>query len=404
MAAKLDAEKREEDPLKGEDRRATGDWGGLRSSLNERGLTPFVSYTTGFWSNLTGGLDTGVRYLGFADWGLDADLETLADWRGGGFHINWQSYHGGQPSERLVGSYSLGNVSGLEAQECIRFFEIFLEQRAFGDRLRAKIGQLTLDQDFMISEHAQLFRNAVFGDYVTGASTADVAVYPVAAPGFYLEAEPWPDWQIRAGVYTGDPGNDGQDNYGFDRSFSNRRGATIFGEIVTKRPPFGLQGSYAVGVGGQTGHLQNFEDGGESDGAQVFYASIDQTLYDAQRVSGEAHFELGAFLRVSVPVQSDRAVIDWQINCGLELRQAVPGRPADSTGLGFAYFNFGREYLRSVQSGGVRVENSEALLELTYRTAVTRWLWLQPDLQYFIHPHLGRRDAVAFGWSAVVEL
>ena len=53
MAAELDAEKREEDPLKGEDRRATGDWGGLRSSLNERGLTPFASYTTGFWSNLT---------------------------------------------------------------------------------------------------------------------------------------------------------------------------------------------------------------------------------------------------------------------------------------------------------------------------------------------------------------
>jgi len=382
----------------------SGDWGGLRTRLLERGLVPFASYTTGFWSNLRGGLDPGVRYEGFADWGLDADLETLIGWRGGGFHIDWQSYHGGQPSERLVGPFFLNTVSGLEAEESIRFYEIFLEQRAFGDRLRAKAGQLALDEDFMISEHAQLFRNAIFGEFVTSAISATVAVYPLAAPGVYVEVEPVSGWWMRMGAATGDPGDDERDNYGFDWSFSSSGGATIFSEIVTHQRPFGLSGSFTAGVATQTGDINNFENGDESDGVNIFYAMIDQTVYEASSGSDERGFELGVFLRGAVPAQSDRTALDWQINGGLELRQPIPGRQEDSLGLGFAYIDFAQDYLRSVRASGLRAKSPELLFELTYRAQVTGWLSLQPDLQYFVDPHIGRRDALAVGLSAVIEL
>ena len=36
----------------------TGDWAGLRTRLEERGIEPWAEYTTGFWSNLDGGFDT----------------------------------------------------------------------------------------------------------------------------------------------------------------------------------------------------------------------------------------------------------------------------------------------------------------------------------------------------------
>ena len=116
----------------------TGDWGGVRARLAERGIEPWAEYTSGFWANLDGGFDTGVRYEGFADWGVDVDLGTLsnsASWADTSFHINWISYHGGQPSEDLVGAFSINFVSGLEAEDSVRFYQVFLEHEFFDGTL-----------------------------------------------------------------------------------------------------------------------------------------------------------------------------------------------------------------------------------------------------------------------------
>ena len=92
------------------------------------------------------------------------------------------------------------------------------------------------------------------------------------------------------------------------------------------------------------------------------------------------------------------------MNGGIELIGAVPGRPIDAIALGFAYLDFGRDYLRSVREDGTRVTSRELALELTYRAELTPWLWVQPDLQYFLDPHLGRRDAFVLGFLAGIEL
>ncbi len=50
----------------------SGEWGGARQRLADRGLDPFARYVAGVWSNLRGGFATGARYEGFAYWGVDA--------------------------------------------------------------------------------------------------------------------------------------------------------------------------------------------------------------------------------------------------------------------------------------------------------------------------------------------
>ena len=60
----------------------TGSWGDERSRLAERGIEPWARYVSGFWSSVDGGIETGTRYEGFDQWGLDLDLERLAGWRG----------------------------------------------------------------------------------------------------------------------------------------------------------------------------------------------------------------------------------------------------------------------------------------------------------------------------------
>jgi porin len=106
----------------------TGDWGGRRTTLTDHGVVLGARYTAGFWSNVRGGFQTGTRYEGFAQWWLEANLDELLGWKGGSFDINWYSYHGGQPSEDLVGPFPTQTVSGWETSVSVRFYEIFLRR------------------------------------------------------------------------------------------------------------------------------------------------------------------------------------------------------------------------------------------------------------------------------------
>ena len=166
--------------------RLSGAWGDVRSRLAERGIELHASYTTGFWSNLDGGIETGTRYEGFADWGADVDLDRAAGWRGGSFHINWISYHGGRPSEDLIGQFSAQNVSGWEAEDSVRFYDIYLQQDLFDGKLLLKAGQMAVDDHFFVSRYAAPFLNAAFGDFTSNATALSAPVYPLTAPGLYL--------------------------------------------------------------------------------------------------------------------------------------------------------------------------------------------------------------------------
>jgi carbohydrate-selective porin OprB len=67
----------------------TGDWNGIRPLLEADGFRPYLTYTGTLWSNLAGGLHTGVRVNGYLDFGLEIDLAKLGTWDGLGFHADF---------------------------------------------------------------------------------------------------------------------------------------------------------------------------------------------------------------------------------------------------------------------------------------------------------------------------
>jgi porin len=377
----------------------TGDWAGLRETLAKRGIAPGARYTGGFWSNLRGGFQTGTRYEGFAQWWVEADLDELLGWKGGSLDINWYSYHGGQPSLDLVGPFSTQTVSGWEAAESVRFYEIFLQQ-AWGDgRFVFKAGQLAADMDFFVSENADALLNGTFGFLGLGRGTEIAPFYPLAAPGAYLRARSADArWEGQLGVYTADSGVDDSDNFGFDWSFDN--GAFFIGELRTRRRPFGRPGSYALGAIGTTAELDDFASGGTASGGYGLFASIDQLLIEQT----PAHPGLGVFVRSYGGPQEERGLTHWYVDFGLKLTRPFRSRAQDVLSLGFAHLRFSDDYVASLRANGEDVSKRESVFELTYRFQVTGWLTLQPDVQFFFDPHLSRRDATVIGLRAVIEL
>src|SRR6202041_2952921 len=60
--------------------------------------------------------------------------------------------------------YSLQTASGIEGDRATRLWELWYQQKFLDqDRLDVKIGQQSLDQEFMTSQNANLFVNTMFG-------------------------------------------------------------------------------------------------------------------------------------------------------------------------------------------------------------------------------------------------
>ena len=373
----------------------TGDWGGVRTTLSDAGYGFFAQYLTGGFANTLGGRETGVRYTGFAQLGMNADLTRVAGWQDARFQIRWLSYHGGTPSSDLVGQFSAQNVSGTEADDSfVRFYTIYIEQLLFDGMLAIKGGQLAADDDFMVCRVCGIFVNATLGDTTSLADGLSVPIYPLAAPGLYAELHPTPSWIVRAGVYTGDTGEDESSNFGFDWGFDHEQGVVLAGEVGVRTRFFDRDGSVLAGVIGSTGRTADDE---RRRGLYGLYAIVDQDLLRDDR----GRPVLAAFTRVGSGPQKNRALQRWFVDVGLIKYGVFAGQ--DSVGLALGYSRFSSDYVRDQRNAGQNVTRRQALIELTYQVQLTGWLSLQPDLQYFVGPHFSRDDALAVGLQAVID-
>ena len=113
----------------------SGDWGGLRSTLERNGVTFAFNYTNDFLANVRGGIGRGAIGLGAFQPALDLDLGKLAGWDGGHFHTHALITHGPFFSPTYLGNFL--TVSNLEAGPVARLYSFWYEQsRATGPASR----------------------------------------------------------------------------------------------------------------------------------------------------------------------------------------------------------------------------------------------------------------------------
>jgi len=80
-----------------------GDWGGLRSWLNDRGIDLGFGYLSESAWNIAGGKARGGTYAGQENLSLDVDWEKLAKLNGFSTHLDFVSRQGQNVSTEFVG-------------------------------------------------------------------------------------------------------------------------------------------------------------------------------------------------------------------------------------------------------------------------------------------------------------
>jgi porin len=383
----------------------SGDWGGARTWLSDRGVTFNLTETDEGFGNVSGGLRRGAIFEGLTKMGVGLDLDKLIGWQGGTLTASAYQIHGRGLSANYVGN--LLTVSNIEAESGTRLGDLYFEQSLFSDKVNLRIGQFAADEEFLTSDVAGVFLNSTFGwPGIFGTDLPNGGpAYPFSTPGARLRVNPTDKASVQAAIFSGNPlGNDGNPggiHFPIDGVFAIVEAS--YSTMPGKNDP-GLGGNFKVG--GWYNSLRfddlHLDNTGQSlasptssgvpathTGNYGIYASVDHQLY---RMPGSEDRGLSGFARIAMAPQQDRNTLYVYTDAGLTWKGTFPGRDDDTVGLAFAWANVSHA-LRSLDMDtnfytGVDapIQSAEMVLELTYQAPITPWLTVQPDFQYVIHP------------------
>ncbi len=373
--------------------RLTGDWGGLRSQLEDSGLSFSLNYNVYYGNNMHGGQGTGQRGSGSYDFIIDVDLEKMGLIPGGRLFAFAQGWQGDDRNiNGLTGA--LGDpIDDADGTKVIYVDQLWYEQKFLDEKLALRFGRL--DQQTIIDRNA--YAQGEDCQFFNAFLDNNNAIIPLAiGTGATLFIKPT-DW---LGFVVGAADGDAQIfRTGLDTAFHD--GADFFGYFQTdlhltfhsSQGP--LRGTYRFGFVYDPGVLTEVRT--DSNGKETqhqdtgdwgVYLSFDQQLYRESRKDDQG---LGIFARLGHR-DGDYNRINEYWSGGLQYKGLVTNRPKDVVGFGYYSVHSSAHYRRNVDSMFLR-ENG---FELYYRIQVTPWLTITPDVQYIARPGGDRATDDAF--------
>ena len=179
--------------------------GGLRPALDKYGVQLTILENVETFGNLSGGVKQGFETDGLTTVTLQMDTGKAFGLKGGTLNVSGLQYWGGNlTADNLL---VLQTLSDIEAPVGVRLWELWYQQK-FGDKFDIKIGEQSLDEEFIISPSANsLFINGVSGFPALPAADlpAGGPAYPLAGLGVRGRAQLTDSVTMLGGVFNGSP-------------------------------------------------------------------------------------------------------------------------------------------------------------------------------------------------------
>lgn len=358
--------------------RASGDWGGFRTDLENGGLTIASSLTFDWSSVLSGGARRTAYSRRFLSINGTVDFEKLAGLKGLTAFIDFQHYGGevGNP----VGD-AQGTNAYITPRHLDQIAELWVQAKFFDDKLRVKLGKIDANVDFAWIPVAAGFvnYNGSWSPNFIGQPT-----YPDPAVGGQIFFEPCSNFYAGFGIFDGAT----QDGLrtgprGPATFFSDSKSDSWYfiGEAGIKWAELGALkgGRLAAGGWGHTGNFAAF-DGSTKDGSEGFYALVEQQL-TTREGSEDPTRGLFAFARYTY-ADKNIALINNHVSAGLVLKGTFKDREADEAGLMWSFADLSS---KSTASG------DEHNVEAYYKLQLFKHTALSPSIQYINNPS-GNKD------------
>ncbi len=363
----------------------TGDWGGLRQKMMDKGLRANVSLTQILQGNIDGGVSRRSWYMGLLRYELDLDTGAAGLWPGGLFHVRGETQYGKNDlfdSGALlpVNSAALYPVPDQETRLSEAYYTQFV-----APWLGFIAGKMSPRENnvFARDETTQFMNMAFFCDPVIGTTVP----LDFLGAGVILAPAKW--FTLTTLVLD----SEGTANVsGFDTVFD--RGTSVFQTAEVAIRPFGQQGHQRVGWSwSDKSQIQLSQDVrliirqlvlkklGLGPGPTLkrqgsdwsFLYDFDQYLYTKPGTKNQG---VGLFGRFGY---SDGTVnpVGQFYSLGIGGKGMIPGRDSDTFGIGYYYLAVSHEMGPILR----KLVADEKGVELYYNIEVTPWLHITPDLQ-----------------------
>lgn len=329
-----------------------------------------LRYTTEIIANVSGGTARGAGWLGRLDLHYDSG-DTLFGIDGAEAYLNLFLLHGPSFSDRYAGDVQ--TVTNIDAPSAIRPFEAWVQMPLAGD-IRAKAGLIDLNAEFDQQTVGTPFLNSSFGigPDISQSGRTGPSIFPVTSPALVIATETG-KYHLRLGIFDAEPGYPDHPHR-FQPGPLGRDGALLIAEAGVS---LGANARMQIGGWRYTDRFGRLDGLGEARSGGV-YGQIEGRLAGAGK--GRA---LRGWLRAGVATAKVDP-IDLYVGGG-----ATYGEDGELFGLAIARARlgaFGRH-------AGIGDRNAETTIEATVLRRVTRFMAVQPDVQYVIHP----------SWQALVR-
>jgi porin len=393
----------------------------LQGASAEEGsaFKPSLVYEGAAFSSLGGGARSGSTYSSNLNVQLQVDAARALGWPDTLIYVDGLWLAGGNPGSFVGDAQGVSSISG---PATARIYEAWVQKNSPHNRASLLVGLYDLNTEFYRLQSAALFFNASFGigPEFAQSGVAGPSIFPNTSVGARFAVKPAEGTVLRLAVLGGQPVNRRD---GSRRAFASGDGALVVAEAAfldrareSTRPATGrlrlgrdaMLGEYerklAVGAWHYTARFDDLPDVGSSGqplerhGSSGIYAMGDRVLWkggDSARVRGFVQSGLG-----------DRRVnrIGAYFGAGVTGAGFAGGRPDDEAGIAVACARNGSHYMAAQADLMPGLARTETTLEATYLAQLTKWLALQPDLQYVIHPDTSRAIPNAWALQLRVEI
>jgi porin len=357
------------------DANLAGGWWGERQRLNETGIAVGATLTLEGFSNLQGGIDT-AHLVGASTFDLNLALDTdkLFHWHGGEFYVDIEDHAFRNPSTALVGDIQIFDKDS--ASPYLQVFELWYQQKLFDDKIRIKIGKVDANTEFSVIDNGLPFINS------STQVSPTIFLFPTTPdpmPSVNVFFTPNENYFASVGAYYANR----SDRFGELVDDTAKVQPTAFGTFLIGEtglkwraaPIFEQAGNLKVGAWGHTGTFTRL-DGTQQEGTYGYYAIFNQTIW---QMKGEPDNGRGVrtFLEYG-GTENDINPIDRHIGGGISWTGPIDVRPNDIIG-------FGPQYAHITPQAGL-AHPYELALETFYQWQLFPWAFVQPDLQYIVHP------------------
>jgi porin len=367
-----------------------GDWGGLRTKLEDSGVTPRLIMVTDLAGNVSGGVSKGVTAPTSVELSLTADLDKILGLKGGSLFMSTSQRWGRSLSKEHIGNvFSAQQIYGFQTW---RLIDLSYQQQLFDDHLELRLGRFAATDDFMVSAYScGLVSNAFCGNpFGILLDAPGISAY-TGAWGALAKVKPTRRSYVMAAVYNGDSNVRADRHHGLDFSIHGPTFAMAeVGYQVNGQPGDGpLLGNYKLGAWHDGNSLTEFKSGKSHRGSWGFYGIFDQVI--APFGDKASNRGLGVFGSFTLAANSDRQQLADFFTAGISARGLLDSRPRDAITLGFASGHFSDDLRRAQQDGQlpgpIGGQGRESVVEATYRLDIKNGaIFMQPDIQYILNP------------------